>query len=211
MTCETIDFSRLIRTISPMVTPQYLHIQVHINGMPHSECISFVCVSVAMQIKFLRSATWKRVRTSFQRNVKDYLLNSSMHGLKYIGDGSLSFSERIFFLISFAIVSFLSAYFISNLWQKWTENPIIIGMNSASTPLNEIPFPAVTICNMNQARRERARNISTNSLDGMLLESVCNLDDSIAFNSTSSPYVGKWAQFKEFLTTIAQPCKEMLK
>lgn len=140
-------------------------------------------------------------------------MNSSMHGLKYIGDASLTYCERIFFLVNFSIVAVLSAYFISNLWYKWNDNPIIIALNSALTPLNEIPFPAVTICNMNQARKTIADSVAENSLENMLLESVCNLDDQVKNSSQEAAqnYVGKWAQFRTFLVNSSQPCKEMLK
>lgn len=164
-------------------------------------------------MKFQKSESWKKFKSQSNRFIQDYLLNSSMHGLKYIGDVTLSYYERIFFLVAFSIVTVLSAYFISNLWQKWSENPIIIGLNSASTPLNNIPFPAVTICNMNQARRNIADFIPDHSSSNMLLESVCNLDDQIALDEEQAPinYVGRWPEFRSFLINVSQPCKEMLK
>lgn len=161
-------------------------------------------------MRFLQSEWCKKLKTRCSFYVEDYLLNTSMHGLKYIGDVSLSFAERIFFFFAFGIVVVLSSYFISNLWNKWSENPIIIGLNSALTPLNEIPFPAVTICNMNQARRSIAEKIIDNTMDNMLLESVCNLDDQLNANQSNS-FVGKWSQFRKFLINSSQPCKEMLR
>lgn len=161
-------------------------------------------------MKFLKSDWCRKFKSGCSHYVEDYLLNTSMHGLKYIGDITLSFSERIFFFFAFTIVAVLSSYFISNLWNKWSENPIIIGLNSALTPLNEIPFPAVTICNMNQAKLSIAEKINPDSLENMLLESVCNLDDQLNANQSYS-YVGKWSQFKNFLINISQPCKEMLR
>lgn len=168
-------------------------------------------------MKILNSEHWKQFKSKFGRYVQDYLVNTSMHGLKYIGDVSLSCTERIFFFVAFVIVSILSAYFISNLWKKWTDTPIIIALNSVSTPLNNIPFPAVTICNMNQAKNSIANNIQDDSLDSQLLQSVCNLEAQLNLNSSSSAaarnekFIGKWPQFRNFLVNISQPCKEMLK
>lgn len=160
-----------------------------------------------------RSAVYKQYRTDCIRYIQDYLLNTSIHGLKYIGDISLSISERVFFLVAFVTVSFLSGYFISNLWQKWSENPIIIALNSVSTPLHDLPFPAVTICNMNQAQAHIANRIHPDTIESMLLESVCNLDDEARIDNSSFGlgYVGKWPQFRNFLLHISQPCDEMLK
>lgn len=155
-------------------------------------------------------AKYRKALTKIGRNVREYLLNTSMHGLKYIGDVALSFTERIFFLISFFVVSMLSAYFISNLWQKWSETPVIIALNSAATSLNDIPFPAVTICNMNQARKKIADRIRGGSFEDLLLESLCSMTDVTPPNDTT-PYSGKWTEFRNFLLNVSQPCSKMLK
>lgn len=58
---------------------------------------------------------------------------------------------RGFFFISFVIAALLSCNFIYDVYQEWSATPVIIGINPDSTYINEIPFPAITICNMNQA------------------------------------------------------------
>lgn len=98
-------------------------------------------------------------RMDCRENIVKYLESSSMHGLRYIGDKSLSNCERGGFLIAFAIVFVISVYFITNVWEKWSLSPIIIGLNPVATQLKDIPFPAVTICNMNQANKTIAHNI----------------------------------------------------
>ena len=107
-------------------------------------------------------------------NVEQYLTDSSLHGLRYVGNRKISYFERYFalkgtliflflsvilqlyrqfyviyrtfFALSFIFVMFLSGYFISNIWQKWSVSPMIIALNSKSTSIGDIPFPAVTIC-----------------------------------------------------------------
>lgn len=66
-------------------------------------------------------------------NFQEYLLSSTLHGLRYIGLRTISVFERVFFSMSFLMVIFLSAYFISNIWQKWKETPIIIGLDPVAT------------------------------------------------------------------------------
>lgn len=97
--------------------------------------------------------------TGCRENIVKYLELSSMHGLRYIGDKSLSNCERGGFIFAFAIVFVVSIYFITNVWQKWSLSPIIIGLNPVATQIQDIPFPAVTICNMNQANRSIVQNI----------------------------------------------------
>ena len=48
----------------------------------------------------------------------------------------------------------MALYFL----QKWQSTPVIISMSSRSTAINEMPFPAVTFCNMNQARASKVKN-----------------------------------------------------
>jgi Amiloride-sensitive sodium channel len=67
----------------------------------------------------------KSASTNGCENVTQYLLSSSLHGLRYIGTTSLSVFERLFFSLSFLMVVSLAAYFISNVWQKWKETPVI--------------------------------------------------------------------------------------
>lgn len=96
---------------------------------------------------------------AFRNYGQKYLETSTLHGLRYIGDKTLSNFERGSFVVSFILVFFVSIYFITNVWQKWSLAPIIIGLNPVSTQIKDIPFPAVTICNMNQAKRSVAQHI----------------------------------------------------
>lgn len=199
-----------------MTCPIFAHHWPYKLGVVHSlgpQSRNRVTGSSSFNMKFLKSEGWKKFKSQCNHYIQDYLINTSMHGLKYIGDATLNYSERIYFFVAFSIVTVLSAYFISNLWNKWSENPIIIGLNSASTPLNEIPFPAVTICNMNQARRNIADTIPEGTLNNMLLESVCNLDNQITLEGEfkNQDFLGKWSDFRKFLINVSQPCKEMLK
>lgn len=92
-------------------------------------------------------------KSSFKENFLEYLTNSTLHGLRYIGTVTLSVVERVFFGLAFVMVICLAAYFISNIYQKWTSSPVIIGLDPVSTNIKEIPFPAVTLCNMNQVSK----------------------------------------------------------
>lgn len=139
-------------------------------------------------------------------NIQQYLLSSSLHGLRYIGSASLSVFERVFFGLSFMMVICLAAYFISNVWQKWKETPVIIGLDPVSTNIKDIPFPAVTICNMNQVKKSFAKSLKSVK-DKVILDSICSQGDSVD-NETNVE--GKWSYVREFLLKASQPCEEMI-
>lgn len=44
---------------------------------------------------------------------------------------------------------------ISAIWQRYYQNPVIVTFNPTEQEMDAIPFPAVTICNMNPFRRSR--------------------------------------------------------
>lgn len=66
----------------------------------------------------------------------------------------------VFFGISFVLVVILSGFFISNIYIKWSASPIIISTSAKQQLTSNIPFPAITICNLNQALRSRVQSIS---------------------------------------------------
>lgn len=112
----------------------------------------------------------------FYYNLEKYFEHSTLHGLRYVGDPSISFGERyyniyldprqnrirsyrLFWLISFICAICFSAYFINNIYDKFDMNPVIMSLNPTPVQLETLPFPAVTICNMNQATKYEAEQI----------------------------------------------------
>lgn len=57
---------------------------------------------------------------------------------------------RAFFGFAFLLVLFLSLYFISNVYEKWSASPVIVTLGATFTSITDLPFPAVTICNINK-------------------------------------------------------------
>lgn len=55
-----------------------------------------------------------------------------------------------------------SAYFINHVFIKWDISPVIVGINPKFKTISSIPFPALTICNMNQAKKSVAFDILKN-------------------------------------------------
>ncbi|OAD59290.1 Sodium channel protein Nach, partial [Eufriesea mexicana] len=132
------------------------------------------------------------------KTVKQYCTNSTLHGLRYIGDSNLS-------------IVLTASYYIWFLYKKWTSSPIIISLSPESASLNEFPFPSVTICNMNNVRKSEAtRIIAGNDIqEKLLLEDMCDME-----NNQSTTYFNKstitWESIMDFLINTSQPCKDML-
>ncbi|XP_049809299.1 pickpocket protein 28-like [Schistocerca nitens] len=148
------------------------------------------------------------------RGAREYCQASTLHGLKYVGDNHLHLAERFFWLLSFLLAVAAATYYITILYQKW-DDPVIVTLSPTATPLNVLPFPAVTVCNMNRAKHSIATRImesqdrdDQSKLEKRLLSTFCDLSETetdVTPNITSS-----WDAVEKFLVKVGQPCHEML-
>lgn len=76
----------------------------------------------------------------------DFSNNSSVHGVKYLGERRRHWIERGFWIVAFLISVIGCTVMIFKLFIKWQLSPVIVSFAEKSTPVWEIPFPAVTIC-----------------------------------------------------------------
>nr|NP_001246909.1 ripped pocket, isoform B [Drosophila melanogaster]AFH06228.1 ripped pocket, isoform B [Drosophila melanogaster] len=76
----------------------------------------------------------------------EYCRNTSIHGVQYLGEQERPFRERIFWLFVFLISIYGCSTLIQSAYTKWTETPVIVSFAEKSTPVWNIPFPAVTVC-----------------------------------------------------------------
>lgn len=75
-------------------------------------------------------------------------------------------------------------------------------LNSKAIPITNIPFPAITICNMNQARKSVAMQIVPGSLQDFLLDTIC-LKEDVTDKPYAGNFIGKWADYKQFLMNVS--------
>ncbi|XP_037915033.1 pickpocket protein 28-like [Hermetia illucens] len=143
---------------------------------------------------------------TFYENTSAFAKNSSLHGLRFVGDDRLSLYERGFFFVSFLIAVLFSCNFIYEVYMEWVATPVIIGINPDLTYINEIPFPAITICNMNQALAGKVQNIKNGSTEFAMLRLLCGRKPPI----NSKNVTKDWLLFQKFIVDVAQPCSKML-
>lgn len=74
-----------------------------------------------------------------------YCENSTIHGVRYLGGKNLHWSERIWWIISITIATVTCGLFVNKMYLKIT--PMTITFDDQYTPISEIPFPTVTLCN----------------------------------------------------------------
>ena len=57
-----------------------------------------------------------------------------------------SFLCRLWWISIISISVYICGLLIKSTWQKWEDTPVFISMSQKPVPLQNIPFPAVTIC-----------------------------------------------------------------
>lgn len=87
---------------------------------------------------------------------KEFFLETSIHGLKYVGQRERHLTERIFWILSFVVGCFAAFWLIKDIWWKYYDSPIIVTFQPFQTTVDQIPFPAITICNMNKLQKSEA-------------------------------------------------------
>lgn len=76
----------------------------------------------------------------------DFSDNSTVHGVKYLGEKQRHWSERAFWILAFLISVLGCSIMIQKIYNKWQHSPVIVSLAEKPTPVWYIPFPAVTVC-----------------------------------------------------------------
>ncbi|XP_013101819.2 pickpocket protein 28-like [Stomoxys calcitrans] len=84
-------------------------------------------------------------RQSLEEVYSEFCSNTTIHGFQYFGQHR-PWKEVIFWIAMFVASIFFCTYIIVQLYGKWCETPVIVSLSEKSTPIWNIPFPAVTIC-----------------------------------------------------------------
>lgn len=72
----------------------------------------------------------------------EYANNSSIHGVRYMGEKRRPLAERVWWIIAFCFSIYGCSKLILNVWNKWDQSPVIVSFAEKSTPVWQIPFPA---------------------------------------------------------------------
>ncbi|KAL5291213.1 hypothetical protein ACFFRR_010554 [Megaselia abdita] len=81
----------------------------------------------------------------------EYCDNTTIHGVKYLVEQKRPIIERVFWILVFTASIYSCITLTINIWIKWKNNPVIVSFDDKSTPVWQIPFPAVTICSETKA------------------------------------------------------------
>ncbi|XP_034487599.1 pickpocket protein 28 [Drosophila innubila] len=103
-------------------------------------------IDLTSKKKARQSPVTSTVFKGFVSTYQDYCQHTSIHGVQYLGENNRPIKERIFWLSVFVVSIYCCTKLIHSAYTKWDATPVIVSFAERSTPVWNIPFPAVTIC-----------------------------------------------------------------
>ncbi|XP_063531962.1 sodium channel protein Nach [Cydia strobilella] len=91
--------------------------------------------------------------TSLRHQTTEFFNNSSLHGVRYIAEKDRPFCEKFMWFSFCSVGAVTTCIIIVSLWEKFQTNPTITGLDTDFHNW-EVPFPAVTICDLNPVDEE---------------------------------------------------------
>ncbi|XP_072051079.1 acid-sensing ion channel 4-B-like [Amphiura filiformis] len=110
-----------------------------------------------------------KAKTNYKLEFKEFGGNTTLHGLRYVADSEMHILRRLSWLLILIGLGVWLCFGLSHNLKKYFERPIstVITMNY----VNNITFPAVTICNYNQFKASLVT-----PTQALLVSSVFNID-----------------------------------
>ena len=85
-------------------------------------------------------------KNAIVKTSKEYGSDSTAHGISYLVDETRSKGERIFWTVVVCLAISFTIYQMGTLHMQWQDHPVITELDTVALPIEEIEFPAVTIC-----------------------------------------------------------------
>ena len=88
----------------------------------------------------------------FKQSMENYCNRTSIHGCRYIESESNWIKKFVWILITLAM-TILALYLVTYIIIEYKDSKPLIYIKSTTAPLNQLYFPSVFICNINQVTR----------------------------------------------------------
>ncbi|XP_062136872.1 pickpocket protein 28 [Drosophila sulfurigaster albostrigata] len=155
--------------------------------------------------KKLLEEYWKR----FEVKTKEFLSSTSLQGMKYIWNNSLPTWVQFYFGKIFLVSVYVAINLAVNVFNRWQSTPVIIGYSSKMTSIQDIPFPAITVCDMNKAKYSKVINFTVGSLEYAMLQKACFQDMNFTQYKAIKPR-SKNDTFPNFIIAVSHKCEDMI-
>ena len=88
----------------------------------------------------------KIARNRLVDTTKQYSSTATIHGLSYLSSDHISIPGRILWAIIVLLAIVSTTFQVVKLYNEWEDHPVVTTLDTIALPIEEIEFPAVTIC-----------------------------------------------------------------
>ena len=71
---------------------------------------------------------------------------TTIHGVAYVFDRTIQALDNLLWFISVCVGTGLAIHMSLDAWKTWKESPVLTSVRSTGLPLQNVDFPAITIC-----------------------------------------------------------------
>ena len=141
----------------------------------------------------------KITRNRIVDTTKEYSSASTIHGISYLSSDHISIPGRILWAIVVLLAIISTTFQVVKLYNEWEDNPVITTLDTIALPIEEIEFPAITICP--QGSRHEI-------IDSVLLKQFQKFIKRKAYSKTNVTQEESMEQVEEFIKDVYPGAKE---
>ena len=98
-----------------------------------------------------KKRNFSRNREREDESIADFASNSTTHGISYVFEKDVHYWSRLVWLFTVLGLFTLAIVMITSLYGNWKASPITTTIEDPAVPINEIDFPAITLCGLGTA------------------------------------------------------------
>ena len=102
--------------------------------------------SIRARLDPRRKHIMKEKRQIVLDTARQYASYSSAHGLTYLAEDGRPVMERVFWILITTLALCFTAIQTTQLYIQWKADPVVTSLDTVAVPIEELEFPAVTIC-----------------------------------------------------------------
>lgn len=109
--------------------------------------------TIKTHVKSLLIRSWRKISFGIRNSFAEFCYNSSIHGIRHFCQQA--WYEKLFFFILIGISIVACTLIVQLIRFEWLDKPVILSYDIKSMTVEEIPFPAITICPQARASHKR--------------------------------------------------------
>ena len=104
---------------------------------------------------------------AIKSTIQEFASTTTIHGIAYVFDNALKAFDRILWILAVCLGTGFAIILSFEAWIEWKDSPVLTSVSSTGLPIQNIDFPAITICSQGL--------IKVTTYNSFLLDSIRSL------------------------------------